>query len=341
MTQHTPSRRGLAAAALLSIALAAPAAAETTDIRVGYSTLFNTGFHLYMGEVAPEIYEKHGIKLVPVDMKANAANCIAAMFAGDVDMCSVSTPSGTFATVEGAPLKAVAVLQGPLTQLYLSKAAAEKTGVSPEAPPKERLRGIKGLDLVTSAPGTLYYNILEQMLRDVGLSVSDVRYRTLVDQVAMKEGLSNGTFQAVLWSAGAFADLEKSGAVLNWVSVPGGDLPELAALPTVTVFTLDKWLEAHPGKAEDLHAAFVDVIATLKAEPAKYSGLIKAKNYPDMNQVVWDNAFDHGLAVLWDKGTVAEKGWSDLVAMQKANNPDKDFSSVEWSKIVLPVAQAK
>lgn len=332
-------RAGIAAVAMLAGACAAQA--ETTKIRVGYSTLLNTGLHLYMGEVAPEIYEKHGITLQPVDMKANAANCIAALLAKDVDMCSVSSPSGTFAAVEGAPLKAVAVLQGPLAEIYLSKAAAEKAGVAKAATPQERLAGIKGLDLVTSAPGTLYYNLLEKMLRDVSMSVSDVRYRTLVDQVAMKEGLSNGTFEAVLWSAGMFADLEESGAALSWISIPSGDVPELKNVPTVTVFASDNWLAANPGTDAKLHAAFVEVIAALKAEPAKYSAAIKEKNFPDMNPLVWDKAFGHGLAALNDSGTVSESDWNDLVAVQKANNPDKDFTAAQWDKIVLQVAQKK
>lgn len=339
MTTLFKLRAGFVTVAMLAGACAAQA--ETTKIRVGYSTLLNTGLHLYMGEVAPEIYEKHGIVLQPMDMKANAANCIAALLAKDVDMCSVSSPSGTFAAVEGAPLKAMAVLQGPLAEIYLSKAAAEKTGVSPTASPAERLKGVKGLDVVTSAPGTLYYNLLEKMLRDVDLKVEDVRYRTLVDQVAMKEGLSNGTFEAVLWSAGMFADLEESGAARSWISIPAGDVPELKNVPTVTVFASDEWLAAHPGKEGDLHAAFVEVIAALKAEPAKYSEAIKAKNFPDLDPRVWDAAFKQGLNALRDSGTVTEADWNDLVAVQKANNPDKDFAAAQWDKIVLAVAQQK
>jgi ABC-type nitrate/sulfonate/bicarbonate transport system substrate-binding protein len=334
--------RKLAAAIVVPLAiLASPAAAQTTEVRVGYSTLFNTGFHLYAADVAPEIYEKHGIKVTPVDMQANAANCIAALIGGTIDMCSTSAPSGTFAISEGAPIKAIAVIQGPMFQVYLSKAAAGKTGVAPDAAVADRVKGLKGLDVVAPAPGTLYYNFLQEILRGGGMSIEDMRYRTLVDQVAMRQGLTNGSFEAVGWGAGMFGDLEKDGTIFNWLSVPRGDFPNLSVLPTVTIFASDAWLAANPDKVEAVHAGFVDMVAALKADPAKFSAPIKAKHFPDMNDVVWQQSFSDGLAALWDSGKVTESGWNTLLDMQKAGASGKDFSSAEWAKVVVPVAQQK
>jgi NitT/TauT family transport system substrate-binding protein len=340
VSRNTFFRAAVAAAGLGSLAIAAPASADNTVIRVGYSTFFNTGFHLYMAEVEPALYTSHGIELVPVDMRANAANCIAAMLAGDVDLCSISTPSGIFASIEGADLRATAVLQGPLAQIYLTGAAASATGVSPDAPVADRIAAMRGISLVTAAPGTLYYNIVAQMMRSVDLSMDDLQYRTLVDQVAMREGLVNGAFDAALWSAGAFADLEVSGDVVGWISVPNGDVPEMAALPTVTVFAPQSWVDANPGIADNLHAAFVDVIAALRAEPERYSAEIKARNFPEMPQVVWDSAFAAGLAGLWETAQVSEAGWTAIVDMQRANNPNANFDTAGFASMVLPAARA-
>lgn len=230
--------RGMMAAAGVASAtlLTAPAMAEDTQVRIGYSTLFNTGFHVYMADVAPEFYNAHGLDVRPVDMRANAANCIAALLSNDVDMCSISATTGIFAGVEGAPIKAISVLQGPLADIFVSTAAAEGTGVSIDAPVNERVAALEGLSLVTAAPGTLYYDIIAQLMRDAGKSMGDITYRTLVDQGAMREGLLNNAFDAALWGAGAFADLEASGDVVSWISIPRGDAPAIAQLPTVAVF---------------------------------------------------------------------------------------------------------
>jgi len=340
VTRKSFVRAAVAAAGLASFAIAAPAAADNTVIRVGYSTLLNTGFHLYMAEVEPSLYAAHGIELVPVDMRANAANCIAAMLAGEVDLCSVSTPSGIFASIEGADLRATAVLQGPLAQIYLTDTAAAATGVSPDAPVAERIAAMRGISLVTAAPGTLYYNLVAQMMRSVDLSMDDLRYSTLVDGTAMREGLVNEAFDSVLWSAGAFADLEASGDIVGWISVPNGDIPEMAALPTVTVFAPQTWVDANPGLADNLHAAFVDVIAALRADPVRYSAEIKARNFPDMPQLVWDAAFAAGLSGLWNSAQVSEAGWNAIVDMQRANNPNANFETASFETMVLPAARA-
>jgi len=339
MKTRTTAALGLAVA-LAQTALPQALAAQDTTVRLGYSTLFNTGLVLYMAEVAPEIYANHGVRVELVDMRANAPNCIAAMLARTIDMCSISSPTGMFAVVEGAPLTAIAVVQGPLAQIYLSAGAVARSGVSPDAPVADRLRGMAGLNIVTASPGTLYYNMLEHMLRSVDLSISDMTYRTLVDQVAMKEGLSNGSFDSALWSAGAFADLEASGAISGWISVPAGDVPELALVPTVTVFAHNEYLAANPGVDERLHAAMVDVIAALRADPERYSPEIKARNFPDMDQTVWDASYAHGIAGLFPSGQVSEADWNGLLDIQRANNPDRDFAAAEWANLVAPVARA-
>ncbi|MFA5581156.1 MAG: ABC transporter substrate-binding protein [Paracoccaceae bacterium] len=335
--------RGMMAAAGVASAtlLTAPAMAEDTQVRIGYSTLFNTGFHLYMADVAPEFYNAHGLDVRPVDMRANAANCIAALLSNDVDMCSVSAPTGVFAGVEGAPIKAVAVLQGPLAEIFVTSAAAEATGVAIDAPVNERVAALEGMSLVTSAPGTLYYNMLEQMFRDADMSMSAISYRTLVDQVAMREGLANNSFQSALWSGGAFADLEATDQIVSWISVPRGDLPALAELPTVTVFASETWLANNPGKEENLHAAFVDIIAALRAEPERYSRDLKNVAYEEMDDTIWDAAYAVGIASLWETATATEQGWNDLLDMQKSNNPDADFSAAAFETMVLPVARGE
>lgn len=167
-------------AAVLAVAVAASAAgalgrAEAQEtVRVGYSAHFNTGLPLYLSQVKPDIFEKHGIKLDLVDMRGSAANCVAAMLSDAVDACSIGTTAGTAAVAEGAALKVIAMLQGPVIEMYLSKAAAAKTGVAASAAPLDRIKGLKGLDMITAPPGTAYYVILNDVLHNAGMSMSDV-----------------------------------------------------------------------------------------------------------------------------------------------------------------------
>lgn len=326
-------------ALLAGTALGAAYAQDT--VRIGYSAHFNTGLPVYMAEVAPEIYEKHGIDVELFDMRGSAANCVAAILADSVDVCAVGTTAGTAAIVEGADLKVIAMLQGPVIEIHLSDEAAAKTGVDPEASAADRMAGLKGLDLVTAPPGTAYYVILNEMLTNIGLTMEDIRFRPLVDQVAMKEGLRNGTFESVFWGAGAFTDLVEEGSALQWISIPNGDFPEYAGLPLVTVYAPQTWIDGNADLNDRLHAAFVDAIATLKADPEKYSTLIKAEYYPDMPDVNWEDAFLKGVAVLRDEADVTEADWNFIVDLQEKSNPGADYAPVQWSNVVAPNAQAE
>lgn len=334
--------RTAAFAATLALASgSAGVALADTTVRIGFSANFNTGLPLYTSVVRPEVFEKHGIKIELVDVRASAANCIAAMLADTVDICSVGTTAGTAAAAEGAPLKVVAMLQGPVIEMHLSKAAVAKTGLSLDAQPADRIKGLKGLDVISAPPGAAYNVFLVEMLNSVGMSMSDIRFRALLDQVAMKEGLKNGTFEAVLWGAGAFTDLEESGEAVRWISIPRGDLPRYSSLPMVTMFGHQKWIEANPEGVAKLHAALADAVAALKNDDGSLSAAIKAKYYPDLPQLNWDDATKSGVAVLRPNLDVTEADWNFLIDLQKASAPDKDYAAVMWDAIVLPIAQAK
>lgn len=341
MKSNTIARALGVAGLLATTAMAGAASAETTQIRIGYSTLLNTGFHLYMSQITPEVYAEHGIEVVPVDMRANAANCMAALLGGEVDMCSVSATTGIFAAAEGAPIKAVALLQGPVAGIYISDEAAAKTGVALDAPVAERLAGLKGLSIAAPAAGTLYYNLLAELLADGGLGIDDINYRTLVDQIAMREGLANEAFDGVVWSAGVFNDQITAGDVVEWINIPRGDAPDLAALPTVAVYASDAWLAENGDKVEDLHAAFVDIMATLQADPDRIWGEIKAQHFPEMDDEVWSGVTATGMNALWPSATVSEESWNTLLDLHKAERPDMDFTVSEWGNLVLPVARGE
>lgn len=316
--------------------------ANSADVvRMGYSANFNTGLPLYTSVIKPEVFEKHGIKLELVDMRASAANCIAAMLANSIDACSVGTTAGTAAVAEGAPLKAIAMLQGPLIEMFLSKAAVAKTGVPESASPVDKIRGLKGRDVVSAPPGAAYNVMLNELLHSAGLSMSDIRFRPLVDQVAMKEGLRNGTFESVLWGAGAFSDLEQSGDAVRWLSIPRGDFPQYSTLPLVTIFAQDKWIDGNPDVVNRLHAALVDAIDEVMKDDGTLAAAIKAKYYPDLPRVNWDDAIKSAKAVLRPNADVVEKDWNFMMKLQEASAPGKDYSRVTWQSVVLPVSRAK
>ncbi|MGE0151427.1 MAG: ABC transporter substrate-binding protein [Reyranellaceae bacterium] len=335
-------RSAVCASAIGCLALASTSTAVAQEqVRIAYSSNFTSGLTLYMSEVAPEIFAKHGVSVKLIDSRANSPNCIATVLSKNAEICSAGTTTGTAAIAEGANLQAIAVTQGLIMEIVLTKAAAAKTGTTATAPIEDRVRGLKGLTFVTAAPGTFNYVMFDDMLRSVGLSVADMRYRTLTDQVAMKEGLRNASFDLVVWAGGAFADLEKDGLTTSWIKFARGDLPQYSGIPFITVFADKDWIRANPKLVEKLHAGFVDANRALKADPKKYSALIKAKFYPDISDVIWDNAFAQGVAAVWESSAVTEQDWKFLMSRQETTSPGKNYSRVTFENALHPVAQRR
>ena len=66
----------------------------------------------------PSIFGAQDITIEVRDLRGASVNCIAALLSEAVELCQVGTPTGTDAIAEGAKLKAVAVLTGPINEIF-------------------------------------------------------------------------------------------------------------------------------------------------------------------------------------------------------------------------------
>jgi NitT/TauT family transport system substrate-binding protein len=341
---HSPAKWTLRARAVAILApfctvIATHAGAQQV---IKYGAAANSFSHAppFLAEVSPEIFAKHNLKLEITDFKGKSVNCVTALISGQVDVCQVGTTTGTDAIVEGANFKAVAVTTGPINEVILSAKTVAKLGVKADAPIDERLRALKGLRIVTAAPGSAHYTTLGSMLKRVGLGMGDLKYRTLGDAVAMMESIRHDQIDGALWTIGSLSGLLVDGSGVRWISVPRGDVPELKSIPFVTVYAQTAWVEKNPDVAARLNAALADAIARLKTEPAKYSKLLKAKYYPDLSQAMWDDGFQQSVPSYFEGAKAPRAGWEQLLKMQ-AEGTGKTYASAAFDKVLLPMAQAK
>lgn len=328
----------LAALALAAGTAFAPVAAQDTVKIATASTSIAHG-PLNMGVVAPEIFGKHNIKLTVSDLRGNSANCIVALISGSVDLCQVGTTTGTDAIAEGANLKAVAILTGPINELVISARAAAKTGVKPNAPLIDRIKALKGMRITTAAPGTAHYTTLNETLKLAGMTMADVQFRTLGDVKAMIESIKNDQIDGSLWTIGSLGGLISEGAGLRWISMAGGDVEQFNPLPYVTVFARGDWVDKNADLVARIHKGYADAIDRLKKDPANASKLIKAHYAPDLDQVLWDDGFSQARAAYFVGAKGLRKGWQDFLALQAANTK-KTYDAAAFDKVVIPAARA-
>ncbi len=328
--------------ALSSMALLAsvPSGAQTV-VKYGVAAISMSHAPAMMAVAAPEIFAKHGIRMDLTDFRGNSQNCLTAMITGAVETCQTGTTTGTDAIAEGANIKGVAVIIGPISEIVLSaKAVAKLGGVNAASPLAERMRALKGLRLVSSGPGTAHYVTLDAMMKKAGMSISDIKFRTLGDTIAMMEGIRNDQIDGAMWTVGTLAGVLADKSGVRWINVAGGEVPEFRGVPYVTTYAQTAWVEKNPDTVARMHAALSDATAAMKKDPAKYSKLLKDKYFPQLDQGLWDESYKQGVPSLLDGARAPKAGWEYFLQLQ-AENTKKDYSKAAWERALIPAAQSK
>ena len=100
---------------------------------------------------------------------------LAALLSGDVEFNFGVGPYQIGAAQADRPIVNVLnMLSRNLIGVVISKAAAEKSGVKPDAPLAERARALKGLRLGMTQPGSLTHRQVEHLMRIGGLREDEV-----------------------------------------------------------------------------------------------------------------------------------------------------------------------
>jgi ABC-type nitrate/sulfonate/bicarbonate transport system substrate-binding protein len=267
------------AALALGLGLSTAAAADTPmKVRWGVSVNQSLSHAIApMLELDEEIQARHGIDFETIDFAGNFQACMALAISGEIDGCQTGPTIGMNAIAQGADLKGVIQMIGQITEITLSTKAIEASGVALDAPLEDRIRALKGLTIAGAGPGTSPYMIVENLMARVGLTIDDLTYQPLTDVPALNANLMSGRVDATIWSLGGLSPAQAAGAGQVWISLARGDVPELGALPNVATFARTAWVAENMDLLRRTQAAFVDVLAALRADPIGYSAAWKAK----------------------------------------------------------------
>jgi len=290
-------------------------------------------------ELDPEIAARHNLAVEIVDFRGGSTNCIAALLSKTVDICQNGVSSGMHAIAEGADLQAFAIISGQYVEIVLSDDAVKRVGVGPEAPVQQRLAALKGLEIASGPPSTTIYYMLQGMLEQANMDVSELNMRVLVDPVAMVEGVRNDYLDGAMWAIGSLGPTLADGSGVRYLLM-SRDFPEIAHYPAVAAFADAGWLRDNPDLARRARAAVSDAIKAAKQDPARYSKMLKDAYQPELAQEIWDDAFEQALAIYIEDVNGTKAGW-DFWLDRMAEDTGKDYSNVSFERAVWEEAQSK
>ncbi len=329
---------GLTLSAIVALCITGAARAQTM-IRFGSASNSVIISPLLLSQIEPDIWGKQGIAITVTDFRGNSSNCVAAVIAQAMDVCQVGTTSGTDAIAEGADLKVIAVNTGPINEIVLSTKTVERLGVKPDAPVADRVRALKGLRIVSSAPGTAHYVTLTYMLRQVGLQMSDLQFRTLGDPLAMMQSIRNNAIDGALWSIGSLGGNISDGTGVRWISIPHGDVPELREVPYVSIYARGDWVQKNPELAAKIQAGLAEAIDRIKKDTGNPSPRIKERFFPQLDQAIWDDGYAQARTAFLPGAKATAAGWAQLLKLQEEATK-KDYARAAFDKALLPQARA-
>lgn len=299
------------ASSLICAAVAAAAAAsEPKAVRWGVSVNQSLSHAIApMLELDKAIQARHGIDFKTVDFTGNFQACMALAVSGEVDGCQTGPTIGMNAIARGADLKAVIQMIGQILEITVSSRAAAASGVAPDAPIADRIRALKGKTIAGPGPGTSPWMVVEHLLGTVGLTMNDITYQPLTDLAAMNAGLALGRFDAAIWSVGGLSPAQSDGSGKVWISLARGDVPEMSSLPNVATFARTGWVAANTDLLRRVQAAFVDVLAALRADPIGYAAPYKAKYLEAIPAATWERDLAQTLPAYFADMEGGCEGW--------------------------------
>ncbi len=330
ITRRSFARIALAAsAAAPMLGRAALAADDEVAIALSSNSLAYGG--LAIAEKG-QLFEKHGIKPRVIRMDSgNAAT--SALIGGSVQFCTSGMEEVLAARSRGQKIVVVANLcRGDTAVVVLSKDQAGKTGVSPDAPPAERLKALAGMSIATPSITSAFNAPLTAAVGQYGGKVSYIS----IAQPAMMAALKSGAINAFMASSPFWEPAILQGVGVVWLTTPKpGELPEEFVPISVAVLqTTEDYARANGPVIAKLRAVFQDAATLIKTQPDEAKRLL-AQAYSQVDPKVLELAWQVNSAS-WTKPTLTEADIDHQMRITQASGLIKNLDQVDKNSILWP-----
>lgn len=225
------------------------------------------------------LFDKHGLNVRFVVLEnTNAAT--TAIISKSIDMALVGPGDLVAANTRGQNIVLIAsAYAGMGGSLVLSKATADKLGVTANAPAKDRLKALDGL-LIGTASATSPYTVA---FRGATKGVDAAPRFTYLSVPGMAAALETGAVQGFIASASFWVPPVLKGSAVLWLNGPKGELPaENTPSLTLAVASLRDYAQANPAVVQKVNAVFADLSKAIDERPAEVKAAA-VKLYPDLD----------------------------------------------------------
>jgi ABC-type nitrate/sulfonate/bicarbonate transport system substrate-binding protein len=276
--------------ALLLAGMDIAAAQEKWNVRIGMSS---SSVPAATARLAKEmgLFEKHGVdaKVTPMD---NGTVATTALISGSVDFVTTGVSDLFASRSRGQDIVALtSAYRGFAAVVVLSKAAAERTKLAPDAPARERFKALDGLAIAGPSASSTFTQAVKISAEELG---AKVRF-TYMSQPAMIAALETGAIDGFIASSPYHVTPVIRGNAVLWINGPKGDFPpDNVPVNSTVVITKGGYARENPALVKAVKAAFADLSTAFEAEPAAVKAALQ-RVYPEITGKTLDLVFETDL----------------------------------------------
>lgn len=280
--------------------------------------------------------KQHDLELTYQGAGASSTNMVAAVLSGDADFAFPATVTALDAIQEGADLVVVGGGLKMASTLALTTDAVKKSGVSADAPVKQRLAALKGLKVATSPDGSGNNSFLRELVRKAGLDPEkDLKIIGVQDPSAIVGGLKQGRFDAGFYGVGVIEANIAAGDAELWVSSARGDVTELVGDQMgMVMVTSKKTLADRPKVVSAMFDAMVDTEQFIANEPEAAGDALQKAWFPDLDQKVFDLSWEQASEAYPSDGAFTKAQFETAIDVMKGSGKDYtiDYGDAVYAK---------
>ena len=249
---------------------------------------------------------------------------LAALLSGDVQFNFGVGPYQISAVEAGRPIVNVLNMERRnLIGVVISKAAAEKSGVKPDAPLADRARALKGLRMGMTQPGSLTHRQIEHLMRIGGLKEGDVQIVALGAPSSLVSAFDQGRIDGYAISTPHDRLMVRRGKAVMWVDNANGDDPSIDPFVMSGLVVAPKTLEEEPETVGGMVKALRRAMEDIRTRPADEIAATVKELYGNIDHETLLASLDAVRNTISPDGRVTREMWVNTLKLDGRNvSPD-------------------
>lgn len=243
---------------------------------------------------AAGLFEAQGLKMDYLPSPNNSSTTATELITGAADIAFVTNDPVYPAIAQSRGIKLYATTTtGVSHAIVLNNTVVKQLaakGITPSSPLDKRIQALKGLNIAQEVAGTSAYTMFQTVLKDGGLSASDVHAFPVTTWTEAADAARQDRVDGYVAPAPDNATGPSQGWGTLWLKYD--ELPEFKTVPYIMLAANTSFAQAHPDVMTKVLKAMWETVSDFKTKPASVSSVLKSKFFANTNPKLFSLAFN-------------------------------------------------